>query len=226
MKTNLNISSPNIKALLMPIGMILLITVVFTVAVKVGFGKITEQKDELERNQKIENVLKEKERILSDLSGEMDKYTNAITFAMPERYSGFSMISQIKMLALEKGLTITDLKGGTEALQGSVNSVDITFTVDGPMLTLLNYLKSFENVSPVSNIEKAKFSQSTGLTRADVVVRTYFGPYPTKLPPINDPLKDLTAAEKDSLAKILLLRTPIQVNLTPQQPGVRQDPFN
>lgn len=222
----INLYSPNVKAILVPIGILIALILVFVFAAKVGFGKINEQKAELEKNKKIESVLAEKEKILSDLSGEMDKYANAITIAMPERYSGFVMIAQIKSLALENNLTITELKGGSESMQGSVNSVDVTFSVEGPMISLLQYLMSFNTASPISNIERAKFTQSGGLSKAEVVARTYFGPYPSKLPAITDPLKDLTATEKDTLSKILTYRIPTQIILTPQQPGVREDPFN
>jgi Tfp pilus assembly protein PilO len=222
----INLNSPNVKAILVPVGILFVLIVVFIFAAKIGFGKINDQKAELEKNKKVENILADKERILSDLSDEMDKYTNAITLAMPERYSGFIMIAQIKSLALENNLMVTELKGGSESMQGSVNSVDVTFSVEGPMISLLRYFKAFNQASPVSNIERAKFTQSGGMTKAEVVLRTYFGSYPTKLPAINDPLKDLTAIEKDMLSKIIAYRIPTQIILTPQQPGVREDPFN
>lgn len=223
---DLNLNSPNIKVIATPVLVFMALILVFIFSLKFGFGKITEQRNEMEKNRKIESLLQEKESVLSDLSDEMDKYTNAVTIAMPERYSGFVMIAQIKTLALEKNLVISDLKGGTETLQGSVNSVDVSFTAEGPMISILEYLKSLNDVSPISNVEKAKFAQSGGQVKADVVVRSYFAEYPTSLPAITEPIKDLTATEKDTLAKIITFRIPIQTVLSPQQPGLREDPFN
>jgi hypothetical protein len=226
MKTSFNINSPNIKALAIPLGVLLGLILVSVFAVRLGFSKINEQRAEIDKNKQVENILKDKERILDDLSGEIDKFTNAISIALPDRYSGFVLIAQIKLLAMERSLIISELKGGSETISGDLSSVNINFTVEGPLLPLLEYLKDFKQVSPISRIEKAKFSQSAGLVKADISIRSYFAPFPTQLPAITEPMKDLTALERDTLSKIILFRQPLQNSLTPQLPGLRDDPFN
>lgn len=226
-KTLTEIVSPNIKALVVPIVILLVLIGLSVISYKIASSKLTAQREELATAKEVEKVLVSKEAVLSQVQGEVSVYAETVALAVPSQNPAIAMISQLKNLALNKSVTLSSIKGGSESnTPGSLLSSDITLAIEGPGSVIIDYLKAVSTLAPLSTLDRVKINQSTGSARSEALVRTYFSPFPTKLPALTEPIKELTAEEKELLTKLSQLIAPSFINLTPQTPVVRESPFD
>lgn len=226
-KTLTEIVSPNIKALGIPIVILLVLIVLSAISYKIAFSKLSAQREELTTAKNVEKVLINKEAVLSQIQGEVSSYVDAAALAVPSQNPALAMISQLKNLALNKSVILSSIKGGSESTtQSSLLSADITLGIEGPSIAIIDYLKAINTLAPLSTLDRVKINQSGGSARAEAMVRTYFSAFPTKLPAMTEPIKELTAEEKDLLTKLSQLTAPTFINLIPQTPVVRESPFD
>jgi Tfp pilus assembly protein PilO len=226
-KTLTEIVSPNIKALVVPIVILLVLIILSVISYKIAFLKLTAQREEFTSAKNAEKVLVNKEAVLSQIQGDVSSYVDAVVLAVPSQNPAIAMISQLKILALNKSVTLSSIKGGSESTtQASLMSADITLGIEGPSVAIIDYLKAINTLAPLSTLNRVKINQSVGSARAEAVIRTYFSAFPTKLPAMTEPIKELTAEEKEILSKLSQLTVPSFINLTPQTPVMRESPFD
>lgn len=226
-KSLTEIVSPNIKALIVPVVILIVLIILSAISYRIAISEVTTQREELATANNVEKVLKNKETVLSQVEGQINSYVDAAALAVPSQNPALVMISQLKNLALTKGVILSSVKGGAESTTpGSLISVDITLAIEGPSAAIIDYLKAVNTFVPLSTLDRVKINQSGGNARAEVMVRTYFSPFPTQLPSMAEPIKDLTAEEKELLGKLSQLTPPMFINLTPQAPVVRESPFD
>jgi len=219
--------SPNVKAFMGPVGLLLLLVILSVFAFRFGFAKISEQRQNVSTARQNESVLSQKESILKDIQSGVPSYVKAVAAALPEKNPSLSMVSQIRILSSEKGLSLGNIKVGSEIAAGgaSISEVDVTFGIEGPAAEIVSFLAAVKELAPVSTIEKAKINRSSIGTRADITLRVYKSEFPQKLPSLTEPARALTDDEKTTLTKLSALRLPIFTDLTPQGGGVRENPF-
>ena len=210
-----------------PVGLLLLLIVLSVFAVRFGFAKISEQRQNVTAAKQNESVLSQKESILKDIQSGVPSYVKAVAAALPEKNPSLSMVSQLRILSAEKGLKLGNIKVGSEISTGgaSVTEVDVTFGIEGPIAEIVTFLAALKEIAPVSTIEKAKVNRSSTGTRADVTIRVYKSPFPEKLPSLTEPARALSDDEKTTLTKLSALRLPVFVDLAPQGGGLRENPF-
>jgi len=101
----------------------------------------------------------------------------------------------------------------------------LNFDLNGSLENIISFLKVIKNFAPIVNCEKLELNQSSGMYRASVTLRSYWAPYPTKIPAITQPLSDFTEDELDMVTRISKLTPPPFSTIYPSAPGERINPF-
>lgn len=226
-KTFTSLISPDVRVIATPLIILVGLIILSFISYGIVSSKISAQREELATAKETERILKEKQNVLTQVGGSIASYVNSAAVAVPAENPVFMMISQLKSIAGASGVTLNSIKTGSEAtFQGSISSVNLNFGIGGTTLALIDFFKALDTVAPVSTLDRLKISQSLGVARADVFLKLYFSPFPGKLPSLTEPVKELTADEKDILTKLGQLRVPNFVNLAPQPPSVVTAPFD
>jgi Tfp pilus assembly protein PilO len=218
--------SASITAIAVPLAYLLAALLISLFGLKTGLGKLGEQSKILSAAKKTQSTLQQKESLLrqreTQISSEIDILANVI----PEKNPALTMITQLKNLAITNSIILTSFKIGSQNDSGAVSFVDLNFDAEGAVSSLINFLSSLKNLAPLSAIDKAKLNQLGGIGAVNVSIRVYFAPYPTKLPSLTEAINDLTDEEKDLLDTLSGLTLPTFTTLTPQEPSIRENPFN
>ncbi len=205
------------------IGLIALTSVV----VKIGVGQILQEKAQLAQLLKDENTLKAKENLLSQVASSAVRSADSAAAGVPDKNPLLVVISQLKNVAAENGLTISNLKsGGQSKDKGELLSVSVGFDVEGSLSNVLAFVKGVSSISPLTTVERVNINQSTGSTLSTVSVKSYWAPFPEKIPPVTEAINALSTDEQKVLS-ILESLTPVPYREIPPNPPIeRAEPFN
>lgn len=225
-ETGIDISKKDLQILALPFGLLIALLVLAFVSYKILYPRIQKERSDLALSKKDEQILTQKQQVLSAFSSQASTYVGPAVVAVPQQNSALMMVSQIKNLAATRLLSLGNLKIGTLIPDKSgLSKVQLQFDLDGDLLQSTAFLRDLEGVAPIANIEKIKVSQVSDISRVTVGLNVYSAPYPTKLPALTEPLTDLTQNEKETLAKIQNLVQPVFSQISPTAPQTRPNPF-
>jgi len=216
----------NVSAILIPSVYFLVSIILFIFGLRTGIAKISEQSSTLNEARKTQGVLQQKESLLRQIETEVSSQVDVLANVVPEKNPALIMISQIKNLALVSGVTITTFKIGAQNDAGMVSFVDLSYDADGALTSIIPFLNTVKTLAPISTIDTAKINQQGGVASANVRIRVYFAGYPTKLPSLTEVVNELTDEEEGLLDTLSGLTLPVFSTLNPQEPTVRENPFN
>ena len=217
---------PAIQVFVVPIVLLVVLAILSGLSIRVGFARIGQQRQDVALARQNEGTLSQKEGVLRSIQGTVPAYVNTVAASLPEKNPALSMTSQLRTLALSNGLILENIKIGSAVPSGGLSEVDITFGLEGTPPQVISYLNTIKNLAPVSTIEKSKINQSALGTRADLTVRVYYSPFPQKLPPLTEPIRELTEDERNILNRLSALSLPAFSNLQAQPAGTRENPFD
>ena len=217
---------PSIQVFVVPIALLVVLGILSGLAIRVGFARIGQQRQDVALARQNEGTLSQKEGVLRSIQATVPTYVNTVAASLPEKNPALSMTSQLRTLALSNGLILENIKIGSAVPSGDFSEVNITFGLEGTSPQVVSYLNSIKNLAPVSTVEKAKINQSALGTRADITVRVYYSPFPQKLPSLTEPVKELTEDERNILNRLSALSLPAFSNLQAQPAGIRENPFD
>lgn len=204
---------------------ILLILLIF--AFKIGISQIAILRTAINEAHKKENILKQKQDVLMRLDSEIPSQAKLIVAVLPGKNSSLLALYQIKTLAAEKAVIFSNFKVGAEIKEKSdLARADLTFDVEGDIVSVISFLSSLKTIAPVLIIDRADLSILGSLATAAVRIRSYWSAYPTQLPSLTEPIKEMTDEEREILAQVLALTPPPFVQLSAFPPVERNDPFN
>jgi len=188
--------------------------------------KISSQKTLSDKAKRNENILIEKQRVLAEFDIITTEEVGALTSVLPEKYSTLMMLSQIKTIAQNQGVSFTNLSvSPVVKTREELYKAEMKFDIDGSITSVIQFIKTLENYAPIKTINSAKFINSGGLTRGEISISVYSAPFPTKIPAITDAVKSLTPNEIEMLAELSNLVLPSFTELTPQTLQTRTNPF-
>ena len=220
--------SANTKIVAWPAMLMVILVVLFIVVAKTGIGKVLSLRKEIKESRELDVSLSQKLSILQTSQESALPLADLSVVAIPPDNPALTIISEMKKLAADKDITL----GGVEAKETSgdettsVSNVEIDFTLDGQAGAIFDYLKTLKGLSPLLTIHEVKISKETTNTHAQVAIAGYFAPFPEVLPSISSPLNELTAEEKDILARISSFTQPTFTEISPSGPYQRSDLFN
>lgn len=215
----------NFQILLLPLGLLLVLVILFVVAIRVGFSRISAQRQSLSESQRNENILSQKQSVLSELQPELETSADATTLSMPDKNPALLVFSQLKGVAASNGVALINLKISPEVKEKEISRIEILLDVDGDIFQIISFMEQLHDIAPLVQLERIKINQSGGLARANTTLRGYWADFPEKLPPLTEPVKELTSDEVDLLTRLSTLVPPLFSNLSPTEPTVRGDPF-
>lgn len=219
---------PSISILLTPILIVLAVVGLFLAVFKIGTSRISSQRKQLKTAEENETILVQKQQILQSVQGTVLSYADASSVAMPRENPILVVFSQLKILAGKNSVVLNDVKVGSlaESKKGS-SKATISFQIEGEFGQVLKYLADTGNAAPLSTIDKVEVSQAAGAVRATVSMSIYWAPFPEKLPPISEPIHELTAEELNLIEQLSDLAPPAFAEVSPATaPVVRQNPFS
>ncbi len=218
---------PVYKALVYPSVFLIAIAVLLFAVIKIGISQITNEQSELSTLSKNANILSSKESALREVQSSTVSQVDSVLGAVPSQNPILLIISQIKNLGIEKGVTISKLQaGGVSGVQTTLLSGDISFDVEGNVSPILDFVKTIASASPLMTVEKISLSETSGSALASIVLKSYWAPLPIKIPSTTDPLSGLTPDEQKTLVKVQDLVPAPYTQLAPQAHQKRPNPFN
>ncbi len=218
----------NIRIFVMPTLFLIILVVLFTFSIRLGFKELSSQRQEIEKLQKDENILREKESLLRNLESSILPQADSALIALPEKNPALTVISQLKNLALQKGTIIDNLKAGSpQEEEGGLSKIDITFDIDGTFFSIFDFATSVKNIAPIAGLQRLELSDAgAGGSRATISVRSYWASFPEKIPTVSEPVKGLVEKDQEILSLFATLTPPSFIEISPIAPGFRADPFN
>lgn len=213
-----------VKIAFKPVLILILLVIFSFVGFSKAFGEIGNLSRELEKVRKTENILKSKLNILSE-SDESINTNYAVSF-LPGENTSLSALYQLRSNAFQNGLIITNFRVGSETKESSdFMKVAISFDIEGPLPQILNFINLTKMFSPNIWIEKTELEFAGEAIRAKVYTKSYWAPFPTKIPALTDPITELSAKDKEILSTVIDYLQPPFASITPGIPGENINPF-
>jgi len=220
--------SNSTKVLVTPVILVVLLIILFSLVLKTGVTKLMSLNKSLAESKKEEIALSEKLSILNTSKESALSLADLSVVAIPQENPALVLISQFKKLATERGLALNsiDSKPGSVISTEEIVNEEIEFNLDGPIASIFDFLKSLQKISPLVTLHEVKISQTQAVARSKVTAYAYYAAFPEVLPSISTPLSQLSAEEKDILAKISSFSQPTFSEISPSGPYQRSDLFN
>ena len=218
--------SPKVKSILFPVSLLVALLVLSMFAYRLLSEKLSDQSKRLNVARKNENVLREKQELLKGLTFESNLLRDTSLLGVPARDSGLMLIGQLKRLAGEYFVGMTDLRIGPLIKDsGGLNSRQVSFDFNGSFSEVLAFFLDMKNISPLTTVEKVDLIQTGGFVSGGITLRVYSASFPEKLPSLTEPLKDFTTEEREILTTLSELAPPSFSEISPEAPVIRADPF-
>lgn len=209
-----------------PILFFVLMIVVTLFGFKAGLAKIWELRTTQAETDKKENILKEKADVLGSIQASSDLNDSPAVASIPEKNPALFALAQLKGLATAKEIFLANVKVGSGVSEiTGISPVDISFDVEGNLSPILDFTGLIKTITPLTRVTGVEFSFTETKVLATISVKTYWSPYPTKIPSLVEPAAPLSAEEKEILLKISQLSLPSFFNLLPSSPTEITNPF-
>ena len=223
MKGNLS----SFRALTIPLACLIVFLLLAFFGGRTVLSRIQILRRSLSLMEKSERVLERKLSLLEESSGEVLSLSDSAVIALPARNSALLAISQLKNRADEQGVLLDDLKVGIE-IEDKVKKIsraDIKFDIEGPLVSLLNFLVEIKKDAPLSSLRRVALSQSATGARFSISLSTFWSEFPTKLPAVNEPITGLSDKEREILELMAKLNRPSLVEVSPVKIFPPANPF-
>lgn len=213
------------KNLLSSILPLVIAIVLFIVVGNFGIARILELQSQIRQANIDKNTLTQKLSTLQSLGSDLPTTSEVSLVALPDKSPALAVLSQIKNLAAQNVISISNIKTGSTISQSSdISTTNLSFDVAGPVPAILSFLNGIHKISPLAVVNSVKISETALVATASVNVSSFWSPLPTKIPAVNEPINTLTADEQTILTSISALVPPQFSNLSPSQAG-RANPF-
>jgi hypothetical protein len=150
-----------------------------------------------------------------------------VSAVLPSENPALLVISQIKKLAVANEAYLSNIKVAVSGQTDSkTENAEISFDIKGQINSVLNLISEIKKVAPLIQVDSVKLSLDSDIAQATVQVRTYWAPYPTKMPALTEPTSGLSNSEQVLLVDLTDLELPdFDTNLVPTSPVENPNPF-
>lgn len=205
----------------------LVASVILSMAVgNYGIGRIRDLRSQISQASKDELILTQKLSTLQSLSSTVATGSKVASSALPEKNSSLITLSQIKILASKNGLTLSKIRSSSSTQEsGGLTKAEISFEMTGIRATVMAFLDEVQKIAPITIVGRVKLNEDASSVIANVNVTTFSAGFPKNIPSITEPIKDLTADEKNTLSRVSGLIQPQFVDIPASTTGGKSDPF-
>jgi hypothetical protein len=216
----------NVKQVLSAAVPFAIVVILFLMVGNFGISRVTDLRSQITEATSQKAALTQKLNILELLSVVVAQSGSLTTSALPDSNPSLLVSSQLKLLAGNAGMIISSMKSGAAGVDASgLSRVDISLTVTGARAQVIGFLKSIDGIAPVTLIDKIGLSETGGVTKADVSVKSYWAALPKTIPAIDQAITDLTADEKKVLTQIGDLFQPAFIQVASSSSSINPNPF-
>jgi len=217
---------PNLRILITPLLLALIILFLGFFIVKNGMERITFKLEELENLESTVVTLQEKVDILREIEGIILSHADTTVVAIPEKNSTLVMLTHLTSVSEEKSVQIINKRTQSQQIgEEGLVSAKININTTSDFNSILDYLMNLEDMAPLSTIDEVDLSKNGEITSGNLALSVYWGDFPTRIPPITEPIKTLTAEEEDLIKLLAKLKRPDFIELAPSTPTIRENPF-
>ncbi len=224
---------PSLRLLSMPLIIIgfavLLAYILISSAIpktKAELNKIKEAKIRL-------SILEQRIAVLKEFrAGVIADKTDTVYTVFPDKNPASINLSQIKSLASEDEIIIKSVKFELESnFDSAIKESNVTYELEAKDLsTLVRFLLKLDSIAPITrihNLEVLNSGLEESKVNAKLIESVYWSALPTGLPPLTEPINQLTNEEIVLINKIYSFRLPQYSILQPEiQAEERLNPFN
>jgi len=219
-------SSSNTWALLFPVSVIVGGLLLLIFVAPQSYSQITDRIASYKEQKVYYDNLQKKLSVLQSTSPSILNQTGQIVTILPDKNPILSFISQMKNLAVEKNVVITDIKTDTIA-DNDVKVLEFEIGVTGDSIDSINALvKDLYHRAPVVTIDEMAISDNGEAKAGKVKMSVYWADLPTSLPALTDPLPPFSPEELKTLDQLRAYQVPDFSTLTPADTLPRDNPFN
>ncbi len=217
-----------VKIAVKPLLIIVLLVALSITGFSRAFYEIGSLTEERAKAVKSENILKSKLDTLSESQANVTADANYAVSFFPGENPALLLLYQLRTSAAGYGLILSNLKVNPEAKDANgFLKTSIAFDILGPLQQILDFVNSTKAISPNVWIEKTElnFAGEGDSLQASIYLKSYWSPFPTKIPALVEPITSLDASEKEILSKMSGYSLPPFVTLTPGMPRENLNPF-
>lgn len=206
---------------------LVVIIILFVIIGQFGFGKITDIRNQIETAKSDQKILTQKLDILRKIESTGEQSSNLVVAALPESNPSLLVVSQVKLLAGKNGLMVSGLKASTPAVgTNGLSSVNISFNITGSRTQIESFIRGVISFAPITIVDKIKINESApGSSSGGITLKSYWAPFPTKVPAVSQAVTDFTPDEQQILQNLGSLTLPI-FGQVPAASGGKSDPFS
>jgi len=222
MRSSILIKTLGIPALL---GIIVILMYIF--AGQFIYQKVTGVRDQQELSKQEEQNLRLKLAVLNDTQNTVAGFSEDVVIALPQSNPTLVAFSQIKNIALQNQILLSNMNVGAEIVDAGVSKVIMSFDADGNTAALIAFLRALESIAPINKLEKLKVTASAEAARASVSIGFFWSALPKQITTVGEGVTTLTADEQATLQTLAGLTQPEfseNVEAVPATEG-RADPF-
>jgi hypothetical protein len=206
----------------------LFLTVVLSLIVGIyGIGRVKALGTQIAQAQKDKNVLTDKLNVLRNIDSTIETGSQTSSVALPDKNSAFIVLSQIRGIAQQNGVALSDLASGVAVKDPSgFSRVNISFAIVGSRAGIIAFLNGVQKIAPLTLVDKIEFAEAKKGPQATITVKSFWSPFPQSLPALNEQISSLTPDEEDTLSKVNALIQPQFAEVPATDTGGKADPFS
>lgn len=216
----------DIKFLSIPLIKLTVMLFVTVITLSLGLNKINQTRAKLNEI-KLENTkLNQKLSILNSISEVLSSDMNFLNLALPVKSSALYGISQLKNLASQNNLSITNIKSSNPtSLEGDIFKTTISFDIAGSEIDTFSFFEILTKVLPIMNYTKVKFTIHDNILETNLAVEVYSSSLPKLIPSVTTVANDLTKSEIDLFEELKTYKMPEFTTPTVQEFPAKESPF-
>jgi len=204
-----------------------IVVILFILVANFGLPKIADVRNQVSTAQNLKTSLTQKLGVLQSFSqNPAVNNVSAASIALPSSDPSPIIVSQLRNATSCCAVTLADVKAGSSALGSStLSTVGTTFQVVGTRSGVIDYLHYIQTIAPISIVNSVRISESAGVDTANVIMVSFWAPFPKVIPSISQPITNLTNSEIAVLNQVASLVQPTVVQGFASEPGVNLTPF-
>jgi hypothetical protein len=229
----INFLSPSVKLLAPYIVLIILLFGLSLYLFQNGYQRVSNEYQSMKKTNEEVSELEEKEITLREIDTSVLGQSDKTVIALPKDNPGTWVISQLKNAADDNELLVGKVNLGVDNNLDKISGMKLVFELvseDGNIENVVNYLQTIEKISPITSPLSVVITteEKEGIEELNIELTTsvYWSDYPTELPRLTEPVREITQKEQELLNKIISLKIPEFTELDPKDPSARQIPFN
>ncbi len=209
-----------------PLGFIALIAFLFIQLFRIGTSEINKVRSNLSELKAESAKLNTKYSVLTSVTSNLSNDNPLFGVAVPNKSSALFGLSQIKKMALENSLLLSNLKSASPTLlDNDISSISIAFDTEGSYQSVFQFLQAISKALPIMNITKLELTQQSEVLRASITLNVYTAPLPKVIPSLTTAVNDLTPQEMQLISEFEGFSGPTFVELSPQVNEGKEDLF-